>query len=223
MMREGGIAPSSSTVSVPVVVAETAPLYRIGLAEAVERAEGFLLRAVVDDLQTATSTVSADEFALCIASAGLDDADFHQVSRARATHPHLKFLMVLPQQVETIDAEAAMAAGILGLLEFSITVADLHAAMTAVAAGRTTWAPGVRLRPAVQPPTTGPVLTRRERQVLTLMSQGLGNRAIAGELFISENTVKNHVRRVHEKLGVHTRTEAVIRAAHEGIVNISAT
>jgi two-component system NarL family response regulator len=54
------------------------------------------------------------------------------------------------------------------------------------------------------------------------MSQGMGNRAIAAQLFISENTVKNHVRRVHEKLGVRTRTEAVVRAAHDGLVEISA-
>lgn len=200
-------------------------MFRLGLVEAVERAEGFVLRAAVDDLSTAIAAVAHQELALCIAAAQLDDENFQRVTAARYTHPHLQFLMVMPAHAAMVDAETVLGAGILGLLEFSITIADLHAAMTAVAAGRTTWAPGVRLRPATVPTEedSGLTLTRRERQVLTAMGQGLSNRAIAGALFISENTVKNHVRRIHEKLGVHTRTEAVVKAAHEGIVEITAT
>jgi two-component system NarL family response regulator len=63
-------------------------------------------------------------------------------------------------------------------------------------------------------------LTRRELQVLTLVADGLPNRAVASELHISENTVKNHMRNVHEKLGVHTRTEAVVKAARDGLLGL---
>jgi LuxR family maltose regulon positive regulatory protein len=60
---------------------------------------------------------------------------------------------------------------------------------------------------------SGEELTRREREVLRLLSQGLSNRQIARTLWIAESTVKVHVRHVFEKLGVRTRTEAAAMAA----------
>ena len=63
-------------------------------------------------------------------------------------------------------------------------------------------------------------LTKRELQVLTLVADGLPNRDVANRLHISENTVKNHMRSVHEKLGVRTRTEAVVKAAREGLLGL---
>jgi DNA-binding NarL/FixJ family response regulator len=57
------------------------------------------------------------------------------------------------------------------------------------------------------------VLSPREREVLTMLAQGLTNREIAGALYISEATAKVHVRHILGKLGVRTRTEAAVRAA----------
>ena len=55
-------------------------------------------------------------------------------------------------------------------------------------------------------------LTDRELEVLRLVAKGLNNREVAKELFISENTVKNHVRNILEKLQLHSRMEAVMYA-----------
>jgi DNA-binding NarL/FixJ family response regulator len=64
------------------------------------------------------------------------------------------------------------------------------------------------------PATHGPsLLSKREREVLELVSQGLLNKEIARVLFIAESTVKAHVRKICKKLGVRTRTEAAMRAA----------
>jgi DNA-binding NarL/FixJ family response regulator len=63
-------------------------------------------------------------------------------------------------------------------------------------------------------------LTKREMQVLELVADGLPNRDVATALHISENTVKNHMRSIHEKLGVKTRTEAVVKAARDGLVGL---
>ncbi|GAB48474.1 response regulator [Mobilicoccus pelagius] len=60
------------------------------------------------------------------------------------------------------------------------------------------------------------MLTEREREVLAVLGEGLTNKEIAGRLFISENTVKNHVHNLLEKLGLHSRTEAALFAVRQG-------
>ncbi|PTT63890.1 hypothetical protein DBR22_15080 [Arthrobacter sp. HMWF013] len=74
------------------------------------------------------------------------------------------------------------------------------------------------LLPAGAPSQHG--LSPREIEVLRLIVQGLTNRAIAGELFISERTVHRHVANILDKLGVSSRTEAAARAIGRGIVSI---
>ena len=67
-------------------------------------------------------------------------------------------------------------------------------------------------------PVPAPRLTDREMQVLKLVARGMNNRDIAKELFISENTVKNHVRNILEKLQIHSRMEAVMVAVREKLI-----
>ncbi|HZI98111.1 MAG TPA: response regulator transcription factor [Actinomycetales bacterium] len=72
--------------------------------------------------------------------------------------------------------------------------------------------------PQAPPP---PRLTGREMEVLRLVARGMANRDIAHELFISENTVKNHVRNILEKLQLHSRMEAVVYAVREKLLDLS--
>jgi two-component system NarL family response regulator len=78
-------------------------------------------------------------------------------------------------------------------------------------------------REAASEPTEqvpAPKLTDREMQVLKLIARGMNNRDIAKELFISENTVKNHVRNILEKLQIHSRMEAVMVAVREKLIEL---
>ncbi len=70
--------------------------------------------------------------------------------------------------------------------------------------------------------TTGPALklTDRELEVLRAVARGLSNRDVATELAISENTVKNHVRNILEKLQLHSRVEAVMYAVRAKLVDL---
>jgi DNA-binding NarL/FixJ family response regulator len=61
-------------------------------------------------------------------------------------------------------------------------------------------------------------LSPREREVLALLSHGLDTGAIADRLVISRKTVATHIQRILSKLGVHSRTAAVVRAHREGLV-----
>jgi two-component system NarL family response regulator len=63
-----------------------------------------------------------------------------------------------------------------------------------------------------------PRLTEREREVLRLVARGMANKEIARTLFISENTVKNHVRNILDKLQLHSRMEAAMFAVRENLL-----
>ncbi len=65
-----------------------------------------------------------------------------------------------------------------------------------------------------------PRLTDRELEVLNLVARGQNNREIARDLYISENTVKNHVRNILEKLQLHSRMEAVMYAVREKLLDL---
>ncbi|MCA1830750.1 MAG: response regulator transcription factor, partial [Actinobacteria bacterium] len=71
-----------------------------------------------------------------------------------------------------------------------------------------------------KPQSPQPRLTEREMEVLRLVAKGRNNRDIAKELFISENTVKNHIRNILEKLHLHSRMQAVVYAVREGFIEI---
>ncbi len=64
----------------------------------------------------------------------------------------------------------------------------------------------------------GPRLTERELEVLGLVARGKANKEIASQLFISENTVKNHVRNILEKLQLHSRVEAALYAMRRNLI-----
>ena len=69
---------------------------------------------------------------------------------------------------------------------------------------------------SVNEPSTG--LTPREKEILSLITQGITTVAIADSLFISQQTVRNHIKNIYEKLHVHSKAHAVARALKEKIV-----
>ncbi|HZE41684.1 MAG TPA: response regulator transcription factor, partial [Stackebrandtia sp.] len=73
--------------------------------------------------------------------------------------------------------------------------------------------------PAQRPVTDAPRVTRRELQVLRAMSDGRSNAEIARRLFVSEDTVKTHARRLYRKLGVRDRAQAVAAGFRTGLVS----
>jgi predicted ATPase/DNA-binding CsgD family transcriptional regulator len=72
-------------------------------------------------------------------------------------------------------------------------------------------------RPAEQPLTDGGPLSRREREVVTMVAAGMTNRQIAERLFIAERTAEGHVERIRNKLGVRSRTEVATWAIAHGL------
>jgi two-component system NarL family response regulator len=63
-----------------------------------------------------------------------------------------------------------------------------------------------------------PTLTSREIEVLEMVSDGKTSKQVGDLLYISENTVKNHIRNILDKLGLHSRNEAVLYAVRENLI-----
>ena len=120
----------------------------------------------------------------------------------------------------------ALRAGASGFLLKDAPAAQLVDAIRVVAAGDALLAPGITRRMiaefAKRPlPQNEPALadlTSRELEVLTLIARGRSNAEIGAELFISDATVKTHVKRVLAKLGLRDRVQAVVLAYETGIV-----
>jgi DNA-binding NarL/FixJ family response regulator len=146
------------------------------------------------------------------------------------TLPSTKILMLTISDEEA-DLYEAIKAGASGYLLKEISIEEVADAVRAVQQGQSLISPSMaskllnefaamvkRRDERAQVP--GPRLTERELEVLKLVAKGLNNRDIGQELFISENTVKNHVRNILEKLHLHSRMEAVVYAVREKLLDI---
>ncbi len=74
------------------------------------------------------------------------------------------------------------------------------------------------LKPAAAVTGSPSQLTAREKEILTLITQGMTNEAIAEKLFISIQTVRNHIKNIYDKLQVHSRAQVVVKAFREKLI-----
>src|SRR5262252_9203826 len=144
-------------------------------------------------------------------------------------------IVILTMSDEEEDLFEAIRAGASGYLLKDIPLDEVAEAVRAVHGGQSLINPSMAGKLLTEFATlanrdsaedrtqhvAAPKLTDREMEVLKLVARGMNNRDIAKELFISENTVKNHVRNILEKLQIHSRMEAVMIAVREKLIEIS--
>ncbi len=143
--------------------------------------------------------------------------------------PSAKIIMLTMSDDEA-DLYDAVKNGASGYLLKDASIDEVAQAIRLVAGGQSLITPSMAVklleefkaisRAGARADSTSPKLTGRELEVLNLVAHGLNNREIAKELFISENTVKNHVRNILEKLQLHSRMEAVMYAVREKLLDI---
>jgi two-component system NarL family response regulator len=212
--------------TVRVLVADDQAVFRRGL---------HVVLASEDDIEVVAEAENGEE---AIAKSGelapdvvLMDVRMPRVNgieAARQIHdisPSTKILMLTVSDEED-DLYEAIKAGANGYLLKEISVEEVADAIRAVAHGQSLISPSMASkllsefnalarRAEERDQFPAPRLTTRELGVLRLVAQGMSNRDIADSLFISENTVKNHVRNILEKLHLHSRMEAVMYAIQE--------
>jgi DNA-binding NarL/FixJ family response regulator len=142
-------------------------------------------------------------------------------ARITADFPEVAVLVLTTYADDTSIANA-LRAGARGYLTKDAGRAEIGAALRSTAAGQSTFDPEVskRLIAGLTPASPGnDGLTARETEVLRLIARGLSNPEIAGQLFISEATVKTHINNTFAKIGARHRAEAVRYAYRKGIAS----
>lgn len=131
-------------------------------------------------------------------------------------------VIALTSVLESAAVVGAVRAGAIGYLLKDIQAPELRRAIKAAAAGQVQLTPQATayLLHEVRTPEVTEALTEREREVMRLLVQGRSNKEIARDLQIAEDTVKTHVKHILAKLGVQSRTQAVLCAMRLGLVSI---
>ena len=138
-------------------------------------------------------------------------------------------VIMLTVSDEEADLYEAVKGGAAGYLLKDSSIDEVAQGVRVVAEGQSLVSPSMAVKlidefKQMSKPDRGQVpgirLTERELEVLRLVATGMNNREIAKKLFISENTVKNHVRNMLEKLQLHSRMEAVMYAVREKLLEL---
>ena len=142
------------------------------------------------------------------------------ISDIRGNMPETE-VIALTSVVESTAVIGAVKAGAIGYLLKDIQAPELRKAIKAAAAGQVQLSPqaSAYLLREVRTPERTEALTERETVVLRLLVQGQSNKEMARDLQIAEDTIKTHVKHILAKLGVQSRTQAVLSAIHLGLVS----
>lgn len=143
-----------------------------------------------------------------------DDA----TARILQTVPTVRVLVLTTYESDA-SILSAIEAGASGYLLKAAPAEELIAGVRSVAAGEVALSPAIAAQLVSRMRQPAPsTLTPRETEVLRLVAEGLSNRAIGERLFLGEATVKTHLLRTFEKLGVNDRTRAVTLAMERGLL-----
>jgi DNA-binding NarL/FixJ family response regulator len=222
-------------MTIRVVIVDDQALVRAGFRMILETQSDIEVVAEAADGLGAIESVDRwqpDVVLMDIRMAGMDGiAATRQLAARAGSTPDVPIRIII---LTTYDLDEyvfeALEAGASGFLLKDVLPEDLVHATRVVAAGEALLSPSAtrrlisefagraKSRPAPEVNRRLDSLTPREREILAMMARGLSNLEIAETAFVSENTVKTHVARVFDKLGVRDRVQAVIAAYDSGLV-----
>lgn len=185
---------------------------------------GFEVVAVARSAKEALE-LSIDEPDLILVDVGLPDQSGLALGRQmRTLAPRAKLLVVTAANDHNL-VEEAQRSGFDGFLSKDTPVTQFAAAVQGVFEGRTVFPNGAPTHRSSSSyvDLLAEQLTKREREVLALLVEGLGGDAIASRLGVSGNTVRTHVQNILSKLQVHSRLEAATFAVRHGVVSVRAS
>jgi DNA-binding NarL/FixJ family response regulator len=214
-----------------VMLVDDHVLVREGTRELLDREKDIRVIAEAGDGQEAIRLANAQSPDVIVMDIAMPKLNGLEATRQiKATNSDVA-LLVLTAYDDDEYIFAFLEAGAAGYLLKDSSANDLIKAIRAVYAGESVLHPAVTRKVidsfgkqrAVERQDTQHTLTDRELEVLKLAARGMTNREIAGELSVSSRTVQVHLSNVFAKLGVGSRTEAVLQAVREGLIPLDNT
>ncbi|MBN4002075.1 response regulator transcription factor [Nostoc sp. LPT] len=205
-----------------VMVVATSPVVRAGLSTVVTTNPRLTVVGSASDLDVLASEVGQlqPDVVLVDLSGNFQQAVWEKLLIIQEQQYRLGIIVIV-EELDSIDLETALRSGIRGILPSTSTESEIVAAVEAIAFGLLALHPdaaellSIREKVVANPVQT---LTPREIEVLGMLGSGLGNKAIAKQLHISEHTVKFHLSSIFQKLNVSSRTEAVAVGVRLGLI-----
>ncbi|MFC9786685.1 response regulator [Rhodococcus sp. NPDC127528] len=216
-------------MNIRVIVADDQSLVRAGFAALLEAQDGIEVVAQAEDGEQAVAATLEHVPDVVLMDIRMPVLDGLEATRQIVARPELAAVRVVVLTTFELDEYVfeAIRAGAAGFLVKHTEPADLVRAVRVVAGGEALLSPGVTRRllaefatRAKQAPDSSLLaeLTDREREVMTLVAEGLTNAEIAERLFLSPATARTHVSRILLKLGARDRTQLVVLAYESGLV-----
>lgn len=202
-----------------VLLIDDHDLIRQGLRRAFERSEDFTVLGEAASLSQGEQMVARHDPQVVVIDVRLPDGSGLDLVRKMRQHKTQLGIVVLTMYAGDEQLFAALDAGASAFVPKDAPADDVVAAARhAAVSPRSFTAPDLaeamqrRLKP------TGPQLSPREREVLDLLSEGLGVAPIARKLYISESTAKTHISKIYDKLGAANRAQAIMNAIRAGLI-----
>lgn len=212
----------SESTPIRVMVVDDHPMVRRGLTAFLSTMAGMVLVAEAKDGREAIDRCETSRPDVILMDLVMPHIDGPRAIREiRRRWPQTQVVAITSFEEESLVHQALQAGAIAYLLK-DVSAPELEAAIRAAHAGRamlTAGAAQALIHSAVREPAPGHDLTPREREVLTLIVEGLNNQQIARRLNITRATVSVHVSHILGKLGVSNRVEATTLALRQKLVD----
>jgi two-component system, NarL family, response regulator len=219
--------------TIRILLVEDDELFRLGLSTRLKREPDLTIVAGAFDGETAIEMVKTElEIDIAIIDLGLPGIDgFEVCQQIRLIRPDLRIL-ILTCNYQRQSIELLIATNVNGYCLKGLTSDSIILAIRSIMAGASWWDNTAsneifstfrqsdrQLPPRSINPESAIVLTKREQEILALVSMGKSNQEIANILFIASGTVRVHVHAILSKLNVRDRTQATILAIKTGLVD----
>ncbi|MCV7368802.1 DNA-binding response regulator [Mycolicibacterium duvalii] len=211
------------TTKVRVVVGDDHPMFRDGVVRALQSSGTIEVVAEADDGPAALAAIREHAPQVALLDYRMPGMDGAEVAAAVRRDDLATRVLLISAHDESAIVYRALQDGAAGFLPKESTRGELVSAVLDCAKGRDVIAPSLaaglagEIRRRAEP--EAPVLSPREREVLALIAAGASIPAMARELFLAPSTVKTHVARLYDKLGVSDRAAAVAEAMRRKLLD----
>jgi DNA-binding NarL/FixJ family response regulator len=210
------------TSMIRVLIVDDHEVLASSLAKTLDTEPDLLSVGVAGSLEKAFALIRTTAPDVLLLDHRLPDGDgVAAIGRLRELRPSMAIIVLTANAAEHLMV-AAIEAGVSGFLSKTRSLGEVTSAVRAAAVGEAVISPEMLARLLPRLGGTGRVgaaaLTDREREILGLIAQGLTNAAIADQLVVSVNTVRNHVANLLAKLGARSKLEALSIAIREGLL-----